>query len=374
MAIKKSVLLPWCVNGKKSRLKSIFLILFLFAGQCLQAQVLVQVPPGNYKANDLFFIKSFEGPNHGYLGHIFTDGRIKKELRFSQNLETTLTKHFQRYTPQKGQVSLHIAIDQLNFEETIGNDQRITGKSGLQWQVFAITESGNTYLLKCRSSSKYSRSYMRDPSAFYAKLLGQNIQSAYNYIDEYLQKNNQIMEAFNTGTEIVMLPFNQKNSADTIHYHSRRVNWSDFTGPVRTQSNYGAAIFAGIAINTHYTVKNGKIKVFVQPQVFMVKSQSWVKEKAKTSYGLAHEQLHFDIAKVVMNRLLSKIKNMQASTVDDISSMIQYEYLESFRELNRLQEAYDSESNHSINEAGQRKWTLQVANWQAIADNSHVRN
>lgn len=297
MEIKKSVLLPWCVNGKKSHLKSIFLILFLFAGQCLQAQVLVQIPPGNYKANDLFFIKSFEGPNHGYLGHIFTDGRIKKELRFSQNLETTLTKHFQRYTPQKGQVSLHIVIDQLNFEETIGNDQRITGKSGLQWQVFAITESGNTYLLKCRSSSKYSRSYMRDPSAFYAKLLGQNIQSAYNYIDEYLQKNNQIMEAFNTGTEIVILPFNQKNSADTIHYHSRRVNWSDFTGPVRSQSNYGAAIFAGIAINTHYTVKNGKIKVFVQPQVFMVKSQSWVKEKAKTSYGLAHDSFTLTLPK-----------------------------------------------------------------------------
>jgi hypothetical protein len=43
--------------------------------------------------------------------------------------------------------------------------------------------------------------------------------------------------------------------------------------------------------------------------------------------------------------------------------MIQYEYLESYREMNQLQKQYDSESNHSLYRQSQADWELKVKKW-----------
>jgi hypothetical protein len=79
--------------------------------------------------------------------------------------------------------------------------------------------------------------------------------------------------------------------------------------------------------------------------------------------ALRHEQLHFDITKVVMDRLIEKLRKIEANTMDDLSSMIQYEYLESFREMNKLQQQYDDESRHNLDRVGQAKWEEKVQNW-----------
>ena len=95
----------------------------------------------------------------------------------------------------------------------------------------------------------------------------------------------------------------------------------------------------------------------------MVPSQSWVKSGSMNASALQHEQLHFDITKVVMDRLLDKLKKIEANTMDDLSSIIQYEYLQSFREMNKLQQEYDEESRHNLDKAGQMKWENKVQNW-----------
>ena len=69
----------------------------------------------------------------------------------------------------------------------------------------------------------------------------------------------------------------------------------------------------------------------------MVRGMSWVIPPAQDAYGLSHEQLHFDITKLVVERFKKKIAAMKADLVIDLNSMIQYEYLESYREMNQLQ-------------------------------------
>ena len=95
----------------------------------------------------------------------------------------------------------------------------------------------------------------------------------------------------------------------------------------------------------------------------MVRGMSWVLPNSLNDYSLAHEQLHFDIAKLITERFKKKIATMQADLIIDLNSMIQYEYLESYREMNQLQKQYDSESNHSLYRQSQADWELKVKKW-----------
>jgi hypothetical protein len=40
--------------------------------------------------------------------------------------------------------------------------------------------------------------------------------------------------------------------------------------------------------------------------------------------------------------------------------MIQYEYLEFFREMNRMQKDYDNQTQHSLNTAKQAEWAERI--------------
>jgi hypothetical protein len=64
-----------------------------------------------------------------------------------------------------------------------------------------------------------------------------------------------------------------------------------------------------------------------------------------------------------MDRLLRKLQNIEAKTMDDLSSMIQYEYLEAYKEMNRIQDAYDLETNHNLNKTKQAEWARTVQVW-----------
>ena len=91
----------------------------------------------------------------------------------------------------------------------------------------------------------------------------------------------------------------------------------------------------------------------------MLKSSSWTSSTSLSEYSLGHEQLHFDIAKLVVERFKQKAK--QILTIDNYDSQLQMLFIDMYREMNRLQREYDDESNHSINIIGQERWQ-QIAN------------
>jgi hypothetical protein len=157
------------------------------------------------------------------------------------------------------------------------------------------------------------------------------------------------------------------NDNDTIYYQTRKINWNDFKGkPVNTR--YGAAIFANFAYKASFQVIDGYILAKVSTKTYMVCGMSWALPNSVNDYALAHEQLHFDIAKFVAERFKKKIATMQADYIIDLNSMIQYGYLESYREMNQLQKQYDNESNHSLNLQSQANWELKVKKWLSEKD------
>lgn len=148
--------------------------------------------------------------------------------------------------------------------------------------------------------------------------------------------------------------------ADSLFYQPhRKLQWTDFEAIPPMRGPSAAVSYTSFAYEGSSLLKKDTLQINLTLQVFFIKSASWVKSFARDAYSLEHEQIHFDITWLVALRFQQRIKNMEL-TAEDFDSIIQYQYIESFREMNKLQEAYDRETNHGQNPAVQQKWKRTV--------------
>ncbi|MGZ3752321.1 MAG: hypothetical protein ACXVAU_13655, partial [Mucilaginibacter sp.] len=68
---------------------------------------------------------------------------------------------------------------------------------------------------------------------------------------------------------------------------------------------------------------------------------------------------HFDIAKIVAERFKRKISSINLPP-DNYDGDINVEYLETLRELHRMQVQYDKETRHGSDRYGQRQWDEKI--------------
>lgn len=102
-------------------------------------------------------------------------------------------------------------------------------------------------------------------------------------------------------------------------------------------------------------IMNGTIHVKVDVKVYIPKSACWASGNAHDAYGLNHEQRHFDIAKIIAEQFKQKIASQQL-TPDNFEAVINMQYLDSYRDMDAMQKAYDKETSHSRNVTAQQKW------------------
>ena len=153
-------------------------------------------------------------------------------------------------------------------------------------------------------------------------------------------------------------------NADTIFYTPiKKLNWSNFKASVPTpnasgnvaNSSVGFLFRASMVGNSKGTTVNITIKSYFIP------SSSWGVAKNKTEYILAHEQLHFDIARLGAAMLTANLRNATYTT-SNLSQQLTSMYQKSWDSYLALQAKYDKETNHSIIKTEQEKWNLKVQN------------
>jgi NADPH-dependent 7-cyano-7-deazaguanine reductase QueF len=76
-------------------------------------------------------------------------------------------------------------------------------------------------------------------------------------------------------------------------------------------------------------------------------------------YGLNYKQKHFEITKIIAERFYQKL-HPDSLTVEDHNSEIHWKYIESFREMNRMQEQYDGETSHGLDRFSQNRWNQRI--------------
>ncbi|WP_349315626.1 hypothetical protein [Chitinophaga sp. MM2321] len=165
-----------------------------------------------------------------------------------------------------------------------------------------------------------------------------------------------------TVIQLVFEDYHQPDTAqtDTIFYAAKRkLQWEDFQGKPSPSGPSAAVAYTSFAYEGNSLLQHDTLKITLSLQVFFIKSASWVRPEAKNSYALAHEQLHFDITRLVVERFKQKLLQT-ALNRDDYDGVIQYQYIQSFREMNRLQYAFDQDTRHGMDPAAQTRWRDKV--------------
>jgi len=257
-----------------------------------------------------------------------------------------------------------VRILQLKLTETaIGN--RVTGQLALTlaFDLLGKDDDGSetsTRLTTYRGNASYTRPL--NQTSVIEPTLRESIVTGLKGLNDYMGRESGKNEKLAKTLQVVFTDDRDIRTAgdDTVLYSpARKLTWADFRAVPRPTSRYAAEVFTSFAYSGKSTVKNGVITLNLTARAYMIKDQSWGRAESKNLYALNHEQRHFDITKIIVEQFKQKIRP-DSLTMADYNSIIQYQFIESFRELHRLQEQYDNETNHSIDQAAQERWNRKI--------------
>src|SRR5215217_5200987 len=135
--------------------------------------------------------------------------------------------------------------------------------------------------------------------------------------------------------------------ADDIRWSEHRhLTYSDFTGPVPSSSHWAATTKSNILFS--YDFRNNELHGVVVYSSF-TPSKSWMKNKIPAV--LKHEQLHFDITELLARKLYAQASELIGSHVTP--EQLKELFKKANADCNDLQNEYDDESEHGVDEEKQ---------------------
>jgi hypothetical protein len=144
----------------------------------------------------------------------------------------------------------------------------------------------------------------------------------------------------------------------------RLLTWDDFKG-VPQDERYTAY--------THYSIRYSyrvlpspaqDLELEFEGYCELDHQKSWVNKKSPGFLPyekklLEHEQGHYDICFIELNELLFQFKN-NSYTLSNYESKIETIFNDTHIKYKKMQEDYDRETAHSLNQVAQAKWNLNI--------------
>jgi len=165
------------------------------------------------------------------------------------------------------------------------------------------------------------------------------------------------MPSFFKYLAVLLLPLavaGQDRHEQLIAWHpSYKLTWDDFKATPDTRSNAAATTTTYLAID--YLIDNHGLRYRITCRFSCDKS--WGLHRS--SYILSHEQGHFDIAEIYARKLhkaMSEYRFNKRTYERDLKEI--YETM--MQEKEDMQNAYDRETNHSINRRKQSEWQSRI--------------
>ena len=135
---------------------------------------------------------------------------------------------------------------------------------------------------------------------------------------------------------------------------SRKLTWSDYKASPNPKSDAAATTSTSLSIDYHisgsqfsYTIKS-----------WFSRSRSWVRNQ--TDHILSHEQGHFDIAEAYARKLHQRMRAYKFNK-NNYQKELNRIYNEVADEKAAVQQQYDRETRHSIDEVKQAEWLKKIS-------------
>jgi len=251
-----------------------------------------------------------------------------------------------------------IRLREFRVMETVAEKGRVEGRITVAMSFDLLRGEEKVHLTDYRGGARYNR-----PSSQLQAIepaLRNSLVDGLFYFNQWMEREVNRNEKMARGMEVHFTDYILNTDDDTLFYDpARLLSWADFRAPLVRPSQYAASVFPSFSYEGRSEVINGIIHIRLTTKLFVLRNSSWVKEGYRDAYGLKHEQRHFDIVKLVVERFKRKIRPDMLS-LRSYNSDIQYEYIESFREMNRLQEQYDGETRHGLDQAAQEQWNQRL--------------
>jgi len=198
-----------------------------------------------------------------------------------------------------------------------------------------------------------------DPSKLIEELIRGSLTTLLHQFDEWWFNNKIYYEEAKTKPTIrveVSLEQEQDDSTLISYSQKRPLALEDFRGRP-DQSSSAAAVTYSIVILKYSSARmgNNEIIVDVNVSVEFRKMKSWCRAENRNEETLAHEQLHFDISAITACELVDTIRKFKF-TPDYFPLELERIQGKKQRELDEMQDRYDSETKHAIGPAVQERW------------------
>lgn len=278
-------------------------------------------------------------------------------------VETFLRRHF---NPSKTDslTPIILVIKELQISETLIPPAKVSGTIKMSLGFEMYREGKRVVLTAGNAKTTYTRAGIA-PEDIIEPQIRRMLESELRGFSKWYAQSVNVSDLFARNVTLILetdsiIPPTSK-AADTLVYYqtNRPLTWQDFQGAPSVFTRWAAQVFTSFGFEARSTVRNRTLELHVKTKVWIDKTISWVRPDAKNDYVLDHEQLHFDVTRLTAERFRRKLQTMTFS-VEDFSSEIQYQYIEYYRLHSQLQQQYDDETNHGINQGMQASWAKKV--------------
>ncbi|OON67886.1 hypothetical protein B0919_16770 [Hymenobacter sp. CRA2] len=216
------------------------------------------------------------------------------------------------------------------------------------------------HLTDYRGTARFARP-LRSTYASAEPVLRQALVEGLKYFDQWMNREAVLNSKLAGRLQVhrTDAPY-AADGGDTLFYSvAHPLTLEDFRGVPRPNGRYGGAVFPSFSYTAEAQTRNGVLHLNLNTKVFVVRSGSWISPTSRDAYTLNHEQRHFDLVKLVAERFKRKV-TPDSLTLDNYNARMQYQYLQSWWEMNRLQERYDGETGGGQNQAAQQRWDVRI--------------
>ncbi len=351
-----------------------FIYLLLSIGSAFGQELTLKLSPDRNPGpvKDYVFSKVIDTRVQKSIGLIHDSDRNKLSASFGENLSTqSLAFYASKITPSKQpNYEIQVKIYNLDLKEIyMPNVRGYKGEIQLSLGFFLTTESESVHLVDFNSKAEYGRpaNQMNNVEISIQRLF----ENSWVYFDAWLSTQYPSNRLFAKTVRLKIEDPIRPSSKDTVFYDPERpLTWDDFSDTPNRLSSYNASIFSSLSIEGNATIEAGEIVQTIEVKVYMLPGQSWV--KVADDYANNHEQRHFDLTRIAADRMIYQLKNAELEP-KLYEAKLKDIYLDAYREMNHLQEFYDSQTRNGINKAMQAKWNQMIAvalsgNWDELEE------
>jgi len=346
------------------KLSLLFSLLLVLTPHKTSGQIVLADKPIAIKPEG-FYIASVTGgsSNKGVFGQLIAKNANNKILAEPATLTGGTARSIGLYinrniSRDQMQRPVVMNIKDLNLKETITTTGSVVGQIKLYVSFGLQKNYGTEHLVDYRSGLQYTRDLANtDALEFYLRTI---LNNSLVYLNGWIKENQDNSRKLAKNVKISFSNYTEKPEGDTIYYASSRpLSWDDFQSTSRPNPRFEAQVIPGFGYNQEAKVSRGTIQVRIELKTFIPKSASMVNYNSKTAYNLNHEQRHFDIARIISGQFQQKILAKDL-TPDTFEALINMQYLDSYRDMDTMQKAYDTETNHGTNTFIQDKWNKRI--------------